>query len=104
MAGTFDCVNQALYLYDNYSHCQSQLLKSVDNYAVLNLDIAWCFLCLRSVTHIPDAEKRLKICEQNFHQSYGPNLERLMALKGTTGKKGVTFNSYISFMNIQPLK
>jgi hypothetical protein len=52
---------------------------------VLNLDIAWCYLCLRSVTHIPDAEQRLRKCEQNLHQSYGPNLERLLALKGTTG-------------------
>lgn len=74
-----------------FSRCQSQLLKSVDNYAVLNLDIAWCYLCLRSVTHIPDAEQRLHVCEQNFHQSYGPNLERLMALKGTTGNEAALF-------------
>jgi len=70
-----------------YSHCQSQLLQSVDNYALLNLDIAWCYLCLRSVTHIPDAEQRLRKCEENFHQSYGPNLERLLLLKGTTGNE-----------------
>ncbi|KAJ9594376.1 hypothetical protein L9F63_014199, partial [Diploptera punctata] len=74
-----------------FSRCQSQLLKSVDNYALLNLDVAWCYLCLRSVTHIPDAEQRLKVCEQNFHQSYGPNLERLMALKGTTGNEAALF-------------
>jgi hypothetical protein len=37
------------------------------------------------VSHIPDAEQRLHKCEMNFHQSYGPNLERLLALKGTTG-------------------
>ncbi|KDR09755.1 NEDD8 ultimate buster 1 [Zootermopsis nevadensis] len=74
-----------------FSHCQSQLLQSVDNYAVLNLDIAWCYLCLRSVTHIPDAEQRLRKCEQNFHQSYGPNLERLLALKGTTGNEAALF-------------
>jgi len=68
-----------------YSQGQSQLLQSVDNYALLNLDIAWCYLCLQSVTHIPDAEQRLHKCEENFHWSYGPNLERLLQLKGTAG-------------------
>lgn len=74
-----------------FSHCKSELLHSVDNYAVLNLDIAWCYLCLRSVSHIPDAEQRLHKCEMNFHQSYGPNLERLLALKGTTGNEAALF-------------
>lgn len=57
----------------------------MDNYALLNLDIVWCYLCLKSVSQVPEAEERLRRCEQNFHKSYGPNLERLMALKGTTG-------------------
>lgn len=67
------------------SRCNSKILASVDNYALLNLDIAWCYLCLRSVGQIPDAENRLKKCEENFHLSYGANLERLIALKGTSG-------------------
>lgn len=70
-----------------FGRCHSKLLESVDNYALLNLDIAWCYLCLKNVTQIPDAEKRLRQCEQSFHRSYGQNLERLMAIKGTTGKK-----------------
>ncbi|PNF44037.1 hypothetical protein B7P43_G16238, partial [Cryptotermes secundus] len=74
-----------------FSRCKSDLLQSVDNYALLNLDIAWCYLCLRSVSDIPDAEQRLRKCEMNFHQSYGPNLERLLALKGTTGNEAALF-------------
>lgn len=69
-----------------FSQCNSGLLDSVDNYALLNLDIVWCYLCLKSVSQIPEAEERLKKCEQSFHRSYGPNLERLIALKGTPGK------------------
>lgn len=35
------------------------------------------------MTQLPDAEKRLAICEQNFKKSYGENLDRVVTLKGT---------------------
>lgn len=38
---------------------------------------------MQSVTQLPDAEKRLKICEQNFKRSYGENMDRVLTLKGT---------------------
>lgn len=34
------------------------------------------------MTQLPDAVKRLKICEQNFKKSYGENLDRVVSLKG----------------------
>lgn len=36
----------------------------------------------QSVTQLPDAAKRLKICEQNFKKSYGENFDRVVSLKG----------------------
>ncbi|KAJ8952040.1 hypothetical protein NQ318_010950, partial [Aromia moschata] len=37
-----------------------ELLMTVDNYALLDLDIAWCYLCLESFAHLPEAYDRLK--------------------------------------------
>lgn len=70
-----------------FSTCQSSLLQSVDNYALLNLDIVWCYLCLKSVTQLPDAERRLKLCEDNFRKSYGDNFDRVIGLKGSDGNE-----------------
>ena len=33
---------------EEYDNCRAQILNSVDNYAILNLDIAWCYLRLLS--------------------------------------------------------
>lgn len=36
----------------------------------------------QSISHLPDAENRLQICEKHFKKSYGENLDRVLALKG----------------------
>lgn len=58
----------------------------MDNIALLQLDIVWCYLCLRSISHIPDADRRLSQCEITLERSYGKNLERVEALKGSAGQ------------------
>ena len=35
--------------------CSAAILDAVDNYAVLCLDIVWCYLCLKNVEDLPDA-------------------------------------------------
>lgn len=72
---------------NEFKSCRSDLLNLVDNYAILNLDIAWCYLCLQTVSELGDAEARLDACEKKFNESYGNNLERLAALKGSTGNE-----------------
>ncbi|KAK3932435.1 NEDD8 ultimate buster 1 [Frankliniella fusca] len=70
-----------------FGQCNSDILKSVDNVALLQLDIVWCYLCLRSISHIPDADRRLDICEVSLERSYGRNMERVAALKGSAGNE-----------------
>ncbi|XP_041374980.1 NEDD8 ultimate buster 1-like [Gigantopelta aegis] len=70
-----------------FSKCRVDLLKAVDNYAVLCLDIVWCYLCLKNISELPDAERRLRTSEDCFIQSYGANNERLTAVKGGTGSE-----------------
>lgn len=69
---------------DELKLCNSHLVRSVDNVALLNLDIVWCYLNLKSIMQLPDAESRLKICEENFKRSYGENLSRVKSVKGSS--------------------
>jgi len=71
-----------------FSACRSELVETVDNFAILNLDIAWCYLMLQSVSELPNASDRLDVCERKFKESYGLKLERLQAIKGATGQEG----------------
>ncbi len=69
-----------------FRRCGSRLLDAVDNAGRLDLDIAWCYLLLGGVDDVPDAAVRLERCQRSLAASYGPNLERLVSLKGTTGR------------------
>uniref|UniRef100_A0A182QJ34 UBA domain-containing protein n=1 Tax=Anopheles farauti TaxID=69004 RepID=A0A182QJ34_9DIPT len=66
----------------DFRYCNSQLLNVVDNYALLNLDVVWCYLTLKNLNQLPDAEQRLKVCELKFQQSYGKNMQRVAAIRG----------------------
>lgn len=72
---------------EEFKKCCSDILDYVDNYALLCLDIVWCYLRLQNISSLPDAELRLRKCEESFKKSYGPNLERLRVVKGGTGKE-----------------
>ncbi|XP_033114770.1 NEDD8 ultimate buster 1-like [Anneissia japonica] len=74
-----------------FSQCRSEILSAVDNYAVLCLDITWCYFCLQNIDALPDAESRLKKCEDCFKRSYGADMERLKALKGDSSRELALF-------------
>ncbi|XP_052243561.1 NEDD8 ultimate buster 1-like [Dreissena polymorpha] len=74
-----------------FRQCSSDIINSVDNYAILCLDIVWCYLCLKHMDDLPDAEERLRSSENFFNKSYGSSMERLMAVKGSTGEEQALF-------------
>lgn len=41
----------------------------------------------QSISHLPDADNRLQICEKHFKKSYGENLNRVMSLKGNAANE-----------------
>ncbi|KAH1021119.1 hypothetical protein HUJ04_010676 [Dendroctonus ponderosae] len=74
-----------------FEKCSSTFVKLVDNHALLDLDIAWCYLCLQSFTHLPEAQDRLQKCEAKFCKTYGSNMERIIALKGNASNEQCLF-------------
>ena len=38
-----------------YRQCRSEVLNAVDNYAILCLDVVWCYLQLQSIRDLPNA-------------------------------------------------
>ncbi|GAB6031843.1 Negative regulator of ubiquitin-like proteins 1 [Chamberlinius hualienensis] len=74
-----------------FQKCTADILKMVDNYALLCMDIAWCYLCLGSIEDLPDAESKTTTCEEYLNKSYGPNMQRVMKIKGSTDCEAVLF-------------
>lgn len=80
-----DPVKHIDYLLCLYSKCDSKLLNTVDNYAVLQLDIVWCYRALEALSYLDDGKRRLQMAEDCFHNCYGDQQQRLMKIKVVYG-------------------
>ncbi|KAG7524708.1 NEDD8 ultimate buster 1 [Solea senegalensis] len=74
-----------------FSVCDSSLLRCVDNFAVLQLDIVWCYRALEALSCLDDGRTRLQRAEDGFCQCYGQQRERLLLIQGNTGREEVLF-------------
>ncbi|XP_014036824.1 NEDD8 ultimate buster 1 isoform X1 [Salmo salar] len=76
---------------DQFVKCDSKLLNTVDNYAVLQLDIVWCYRALEALSYLDDGKRRLQMAEDCFHNCYGDQQQRLMKIKGNARGEEVLF-------------
>ncbi|KAG6448502.1 hypothetical protein O3G_MSEX005528 [Manduca sexta] len=74
-----------------FSECRSSLLQSVDNWAVMQLDVCWCYERLRAVSSAADAALRLQRAAAAFSSTYGDNHHRLIAIKGNAESERILF-------------
>ncbi|XP_069770935.1 NEDD8 ultimate buster 1-like isoform X2 [Narcine bancroftii] len=89
-----DYASALLYLLDadeEFGKCGSKFLDTVDNRAVLQLEIVWCFLQLEQLDCLRDAEERLRWAQTRLNNCHGENLERLYNLKGSTANEQVLY-------------
>ncbi|XP_033933360.1 NEDD8 ultimate buster 1 [Pseudochaenichthys georgianus] len=86
-----NALSHLLQADQQFSKCGSALLSSVDNFAVLQLDIVWSYRALEALSCLEDGKLRLLRAEDAFLKVYGEQQQRLRMIKGSSGREEVLF-------------
>ncbi|TRY55329.1 hypothetical protein DNTS_009036 [Danionella cerebrum] len=74
-------LSHLLHADQEFKKCNSSLLSTVDNFAVLQLDVVWCFQALEQMECLSDAKERLQQAQECFTHCYGQQQSRLQQIK-----------------------
>lgn len=70
---------------NEFSQCRSELLDSSDNAARLNLDIVWCYLCLKVSEAFSLHEKCHSLYETAIRSEVGFNYDMILTFYSQIG-------------------
>nr|XP_055072766.1 NEDD8 ultimate buster 1-like [Misgurnus anguillicaudatus] len=74
---------------DQFKQCDPTILNALDNFAILQLDIVWCYQRLNDRDYLNEAKQRLQNAEKCFQKCYGDQHSRLQQIKKHTGGEDV---------------
>lgn len=74
---------------EQFKLCDITILNALDNFAILHLDIVWCYQRLNESYYLNEAEQRLRKAERYFQKCYGDQHRRLQQIKKHTGGEDV---------------
>ena len=59
-----------------FRKCRSDILSAVDNFALVNLDIVWCYQQLRNIDELPDAGQYKPSLYDHFSKNFTINYRK----------------------------
>ncbi|XP_065100362.1 NEDD8 ultimate buster 1-like [Paramisgurnus dabryanus] len=74
---------------NQFKQCDPTILNALDNLAILQLDIVWCYQRLNERDYLNEAEQRLQNAEKCLQKCYGIQHSRLQQIKKHTGGEDV---------------
>lgn len=65
-----------------FSLCNNKVLELIDNVAILQIDMVWCYFLLQDISRLSDAGMRLKKARVGIELCHGKDLQRVRLLQG----------------------
>lgn len=89
-----DCasaLDELLMADEAFSLCAPSLLESIDNVALLQLDLVWCCYKLQDTARLGVCRERLTRAAAGLRRAHGPNMERARLLHGSVSPAAAVY-------------